>query len=224
MIYTQAMNTTEEKKSLSELQEAVFETYVIKEQIPGNIDCISKAFRKFLVKPSLCDMFYQNVNQDDTEVNITSLSYSPKRTHILSWSGENAIIWNASTGDLANTFQHRTTPSVSFSADGTVELTQENEIPEKRIDLSQNSSAQKFLEHTNLNQIELLQAFELAIRENSRIHIKNNIEGAQIRQTFATFPLSIQRKLRRFIVQQENHQAQPNGSSSSSQSTIYRVS
>ena len=212
---TQAMNTPEKKVLLEQLRSAVFDTFIIKEHIPGKLNLLSEAFRKFLVKPSLCDMFGQNINEDDNNINITSLSYSPQRTHILTWSGENAVIWNTGTGDLMHSFQnHKSIPSVNFSSDGTVEVPQSSE---KTTNLSQNSSSQKFLTHANLNQIELLQAIELAIRDGGRIHLENDVKSTQIRQTFSTFPPSIQRKLRRFIAQEEIPDPQQTSSCSSTQ-------
>ena len=74
----------------------------------------------------------------------------------------------------------------------------------------------QLLRLANMNQIDLLQAFELAIREKSRIHIYNNNKGTEIMETFKSFPLSVQRKLRRFIVQEEKPKPQQSSYCSSS--------
>lgn len=62
---------------------------------------------------------------------------------------------------------------------------------------------EEFFARINLNQLELLQAFELAMRERSRIHINSDITGEQIMEIFKSFPTIVQKKLQHFIVKEE---------------------
>ena len=69
--------------------------------------------------------------------------------------------------------------------------------------LPDRKALQELMTHRNLNQIELLQAFELAIHEHSRIHVNLDSGGNELFETFNSFPSYIRQKLERFIVRNQ---------------------
>ena len=180
-------------------------------------------------------------NFNDKEDGFYSAYFSPNDSHILIsnhkfqkslWKSLRGIgddnilmLWDTLTGSLLYTFKltdidgrrvcsadNTEIDALMFSPDGSQILTRCNNTLKLWI-RPQPKEVQKLLTHSTMNQINLLQAFELAIRERSRIHIYNDNMGAQIMETFKTFPLSVQRKLRRFMVQEEKPQSLQNSSS-----------
>lgn len=149
-------------------------------------------------------------HSDDT------LKFSPNGKHILFHSPTACIIKLIDIATLKTVHTTRILGVIHdnvFSPDSSQIVTRFNNILEL---WDPNKFAlQEFLSHLNLNQTELLQAFELAIRERSRIHIYNDNAGSQIQETFKTFPISFQRKLQSFMA----HEVKPKPEMSSSSST-----
>ena len=143
-----------------------------------------------------------------------SARFSPDDSHILIRTDENLLLWNVDENTLVHIFKCSGIFQLSFffSPHGTQILTQLKKTVELW-NMGKPSEVLELLTRPNMNQIELLQAFELVIRERSRILLSTNIKGNQIRETFRTFPVSVQLKLRRFMVQEEKPKS-PQSSSS----------
>ena len=114
-------------------------------------------------------------------------------------------LWNVETGELVHQFPYKgAIKSINFSDDDSQIFAVSIDNNATIWNFPEFSQVSDLLSHPNINQLELLQAFELAIRERSRIHINDENKGAEIMETFKSFPLSVQRKLRRFIIQEKN--------------------
>ena len=137
------------------------------------------------------------------------------------YRGNYIKLWDTTSKCFIRTFKQddRFENFSMFSPDDSQIMTQNKNCIEIW-DLPNYKDLEEFFLHLTVNQAELLQAFELAIRERSRIHIYNDSSGNQIKEIFKTFPLSVQRKLKRFIVQKEKQKSPQNSSSSTSQENL----
>lgn len=130
------------------------------------------------------------------------VSFSPDSSQVLTGSSDKtAKLWDAVTENLIHTFQHDdVVNSVCFSPDGSqVLIAGGNTV--KLWHIEEPETVESFFLHLNLNQSELLEAFELAIKERGRMHW--NLKQQRYKEffeTFKTFPRSIRQKLKRFIV------------------------
>lgn len=180
------------------LQQQILNSYSIRQHIPGNPNLISDDFKIFLA-PFLISLNHYNIE-------------------ILTNDGtSHSKIEN----DYIRSFHDTTQASSAVCSQNINTRNPGSEITTFEDELTEQFLVRELLEHPNLNQIELLQAFELAIRERSKIYQKNNENDIVIYQTFLTFPQSVQRKLRPHIVLLEDSVANQSSSSSSSTQNSY---
>ena len=160
------------------------------------------------------------LEEESENYEVWEANFTHDGTKILSRFGEyGALLWDTSSGNLIHVFDPTEFVEwFAISPDDTqilIQSTSEAKWNTAELwDIPDHRALDQLLICLNLNQSDLLQAFELAIREKSRIHLKSDAAGNQIMETFRTLPLAIQRKLERFIVKEPNQNTQQSSSSS----------
>lgn len=123
MNFIHCMKQEDRKGVPSELYDAVFNSHLIKQNIPGNSKLLSEAFKNFLSSYSLHTFSCHAPGETSSE--ISAVHFSPDGTQLLTVSMDrSAKVWDTFTGDIIQTFRHDDLiDSAEFSLDGSKVLT-----------------------------------------------------------------------------------------------------